>query len=180
MHAATWALAAACKRRDVRAVAQIWKSISPPLRSADAEAYRAEPYVLPGNVDGPRSDTPGKAGWTWYTGSAAWLRKVVMDWVLGLRATPEGLLIDPCPPAELGRVDFVRPWRGRLVRLRFDARQFMPGTTPAVIVNGEPLGGAVLVESAFNAGQAIDVEVSWTGGGTRGTARTVSARRAVV
>ena len=63
MHAATWALAAACKRRDVESVGHIWKSISPALRSGiDAEKYVAEPYVTPGNVDGPLSDTPGKAG----------------------------------------------------------------------------------------------------------------------
>jgi cellobiose phosphorylase len=178
MHAATWALAAACKRRDVQAVGRIWSSISPPIRSADALAYRAEPYVLPGSVDGPRSDTPGRAGWTWYTGSAAWLRKVVMDWVLGLRATPEGLLVDPCPHPELGRVDITRPWRGRAVRLRFDARQFVPGATPSLAVNSEAMDGQLLAESAFDPGEPIDIEVAWNR--TTPIARTVSARRAVV
>jgi cellobiose phosphorylase len=178
MHAATWALAAACKRKDADAVSRIWKSISPPQRSADAEAYRAEPYVLPGNVDGPRSDTPGKAGWTWYTGSAAWLRKVVLDWVIGLRATSQGLLIDPCPVHEMGRVEVGRPWRGRQIRLRFDADGFTPGRAISVVVNGAPVATPVLNESMFKAGERIEVEVSWTGG--KGPARTGSTRRAVV
>ena len=178
MHAATWALAAACRRKDVEAVSRIWNSISPPQRCADAEAYRAEPYVLPGNVDGPRSDTPGKAGWTWYTGSAAWLRKVVFDWVLGLRAVPEGLLIDPCPPAELGWVEVTRLWRGRQVRLRFDARQFAPGAQVSVLVNGVPLDPPVLAEAAFKPSELIDVEVFWTG--EEGSVRTISQRRVVV
>jgi cellobiose phosphorylase len=105
MHAAVWALAAACKRRDIETVERIWRGVSPPLRSADADAYAAEPYVTPGNVDGPLSDTPGRAGWTWYTGSAAWLHRVAVEWVLGVRATWEGLRIDPCPFPALGEVD---------------------------------------------------------------------------
>ena len=104
MHAATWALAAACKRRDIRAVEKIWRSISPPLRSQDADAYLAEPYVCPGNVDGPNSSTPGKAGWTWYTGSAAWLNRVsLLEWIAGMRPGVDGLRIDPCPFPSLGQ-----------------------------------------------------------------------------
>src|SRR5690606_9297785 len=99
---ATWALAAAAKRRDVEAVERIWRGISPPLRGQDADAYFAEPYVLPGNVDGPLSPTPGRAGWTWYTGSAAWLNRVSLEWIVGLRATWEGLRIDPCPFPSMG------------------------------------------------------------------------------
>jgi len=161
MHAATWALAAACRMRDVASVGQIWKSISPPTRCADADTYRAEPYVTPGNVDGPLSDTPGKAGWTWYTGSAAWLRKAVHDWVLGVRATWEGLLIDPCPPAFLGKVEFTRSWRGRSVLVRFDAAQFRPEFPAVVRVNGKLVDRPILREADYPPGQAIEVEVGW-------------------
>lgn len=166
MHAATWALAAACKVRDVSAVSTIWRSVSPALRGADAEAYFAEPYVTPGNVDGPLSDTPGRAGWTWYTGSAAWLNRVSMEWVLGVRPvwteSGEGLMIDPCPPAELGKVSLRRAWRGVAVRVRFDAREFTGG--PArLIVSGQSSSGCVIPSSVLaNAkGGELDVEVKW-------------------
>jgi len=161
MHAATWALAAACKVRDVGSVGKIWKSISPPLRCADAEGYRAEPYVMPGNVDGPLSDTPGRAGWTWYTGSAAWLRKVVMDWVLGIRATWDGLEIDPCPPVGLGIVDVKRLWRGRSVHIRFDSSDFDPSHRPVLTINGVQSDQTVLIESDWKARESIEVEVTW-------------------
>ena len=48
--------------KDVAAATRIWKSVSPALRGLDADGYVAEPYVTPGNVDGPLSDTPGRAG----------------------------------------------------------------------------------------------------------------------
>jgi hypothetical protein len=89
---------------------ELWSLINPIALSATPAAaalYRAEPYVTPGNVDGPLSETPGRAGWTWYTGSAAWLNRVSLDWVLGVRPTWEGLRIDPCVWPELGEVDLV-------------------------------------------------------------------------
>lgn len=151
MHAATWALAAACAMKDVKAVERIWRSISPPLRGQDAEHYVAEPYVTPGNVDGPLSITPGKAGWTWYTGSAAWLNRVSLEWLCGIRPVwlgsqggDAGLLIEPCPPAFLGKVEASRLWRGRQVRVCFNANEYVAGHIPSITINGKAHTGNVL------------------------------------
>lgn len=163
MHAAVWALACAAKRRDARAVEQIWRSISPPLRSgADAERYAAEPYVTPGNVDGPLSDRPGRAGWTWYTGSAAWLNKVSLDWIMGVRADWDGLVIDPCVWPELGECEVVRAWRGRQVRVRFDAREYRPDATPVLTLYSTPLSHNRLEYDSLPPGDPVDIVVVWT------------------
>jgi cellobiose phosphorylase len=161
MHAATWALAAACKRRDVRAVESIWRSISPPLRAGNAEAYYAEPYVTPGNVDGPNSSTPGKAGWTWYTGSAAWLNRVSLEWILGMRPEWEGLRIDPCPFASMGRVSATRLWRGRTVRVSFDADEFSANLPPKLTINGREHAGNLVRADDHPSGQELSIDVSW-------------------
>jgi cellobiose phosphorylase len=109
-HAATWALAAACKRRDRELVGHLLRALNPALK--DPERYAAEPYVLPGNVDGPASPHPGRAGWTWYTGSAQWLHRVVTQWVLGIRPEWDGLCIDPCLPDGWTEARMTRPYRG--------------------------------------------------------------------
>jgi cellobiose phosphorylase len=176
MHAATWALAAACKVRDVENTGRIWRSISPPLRCRDAEGYRAEPYVTPGNVDGPHSDTPGKAGWTWYTGSAAWLHKVALDWMLGVRADWGGLVIDPCPPPDLGPVEVVRRWRGRSARVRFDATRFDPNQSARLWVRGRRLSGNTLVEADWENQNELVIEVTWD---DRSDVASVPAARSV-
>ena len=161
MHAATWALAAAAKRRDAESVRKIWMSVSPPIRGMDAEKYRAEPYVTPGNVDGPLSDTPGKAGWTWYTGSAAWLNRVCLEWVLGVRPQWEGLTIDPVPFVEMGSVDVTRTWRGRKVRVRFESSEFSATAEPRLTVNGKTILGNLLRLDDLSADGENDVAVSW-------------------
>ncbi|MDX2117807.1 MAG: glycosyl transferase family 36 [Planctomycetota bacterium] len=180
MHAATWALLAACKRRDVESVQRIWRSISPPTRGQDAEGYRAEPYVTPGNVDGPLSDLPGRAGWTWYTGSAAWMNRVCLEWVLGIRPTWNGLLVDPCPPAELGRVSATRTWRGVRVNVHFDAREFVPGVLPTLKVNGKPASGNVIVAPEATSGvKSLDIEVHWAAGASTRPVDAAAAGRSL-
>ncbi|MFN0011398.1 MAG: GH36-type glycosyl hydrolase domain-containing protein [Phycisphaerales bacterium] len=173
MHAATWALAAACKRRDQASVAQIWNAISPPERAKGDRAakYWAEPYSTPGNVDGPLSDLPGRAGWTWYTGSAAWLNRIALEWMLGIRPTWGGLLIDPVPTADLGRVSAARTWRGRSVRVSFDAGEFVADRAAAITVNGRSMETNVIspeVLAGVPVGGTLDVVVRWptvAGGG---------------
>lgn len=161
-HAATWALAAACKRREPEAVARIWRSLSPVLRWArDADVYAAEPYVLPGNSDGPLAPAPGRAGWTWYTGSAAWLNRISLEWVLGVRPTWDGLLIDPCPAPEMGEVEAKRLWRGREVTVRFDARRFDPDARPVLRINGSEMDSVIVPETVLPGQARLDIAVSW-------------------
>lgn len=76
-HASTWAVKAFATIGDMDTAWSIYRGMLPPLRAqADPELYAAEPYVMPGNSDGPDSPYPGRAGWTWYTGSAAWMVRV--------------------------------------------------------------------------------------------------------
>jgi cellobiose phosphorylase len=179
-HAATWALAAACKRREPETVASIWRSLSPILRAGrDPDAYAAEPYVLPGNSDGPLAPVPGRAGWTWYTGSAAWLNRISLEWVLGVRPTWDGLLIDPCPAPDMGEVEVVRRWRGTAVRVRFDAAEFSPRVAPSVAVNGRPLGTNTIRGGDIQGESEIEVAVSWGREPLEPVTRTQTGRTAV-
>jgi cellobiose phosphorylase len=76
-HASTWAVKAFAMLGDMETARAIFSGMLPPVRStAGADLYAAEPYVMPGNIDGPDSPYAGRAGWTWYTGSAAWMVRV--------------------------------------------------------------------------------------------------------
>lgn len=97
VHAGCWALLMECllKRKDK--VEYIYKSLNPIFRSKEnPDLYKTEPYVTCGDIYGPNSQNFGQGGWSWYTGSAQWLFKVTLEWVLGIRPTLEGVIIDPC------------------------------------------------------------------------------------
>ena len=120
-HAATWAIAAAAKAKDAALVGRLLDAINPSIK--DPDRYFAEPYVLPGNVDGPDSPHHGRGAWTWYTGSAAWLHRVVAEWVLGVRPEFDGLRIDPCLPPGWDRREHDAPVARRGVGDRDRARR---------------------------------------------------------
>jgi cellobiose phosphorylase len=155
-HAAVWAIAAAAKLGDAELVARLLTAIDP--SNKDPERYWAEPYVLPGNVDGPASSHHGRAGWTWYTGSAAWLPRVVSEWVLGVRPTWEGLRFDPCLPAGWRRASMRRPWRGATLFVTIERVDGMDGLS--VDVDGEPMDGCVLREPP-EPGSEVRIEVRY-------------------
>ena len=115
-HAATWAVWAFSKIKDSKNTFEAYKRINPILNGLQPDKYVAEPYVTPGNIDGPDSPDYGMGGWTWYTGSASWLQKVIVDWILGVRASEKGLIIDPCIPND---------WKSFKVKRNFRNKTFM-------------------------------------------------------
>jgi cyclic beta-1,2-glucan synthetase len=63
-----------------------------------AERYRVEPYAVAADVY-RLPERVGQGGWTWYTGSAAWMYRVWIEEVLGMKIRGEGLVIDPVIPS---------------------------------------------------------------------------------
>jgi cellobiose phosphorylase len=141
-HAAVWAIAAAAKVKDPALVERLLTAINP--SNKDPESYWAEPYVLPGNVDGPQSPLHGRAGWTWYTGSAAWLPRIVSEWVLGVRPTWDGLLFDPCLPTSWTEARMTRPWRGATLEIHITRDGSLPRGSAIATADGHPMPGNLL------------------------------------
>lgn len=110
-HAAAWVAWAFAELGDGNRAGRLFRYLDPVLKSDSREAaelYRVEPYVSAADVyAGP--EHAGRGGWTWYTGSAAWLYRLGLEAILGIRFRPGALCIDPCVPAS---------WPGFRVRHR--------------------------------------------------------------
>src|SRR4029077_1623679 len=92
-HAATWLAFAHARNGDGARAERIFRLLNPILKAPsaeDAERYRVEPYVLAGDVYSV-SPFVGRGGWTWYTGAAAWMWRVGVEAILGLRRKDAGL-----------------------------------------------------------------------------------------
>jgi len=61
--------------------------------------YKAEPYVVAADVYAVSPHT-GRGGWTWYTGSAGWMYRLIMESLLGIRLKVDKLRFAPCLPAD--------------------------------------------------------------------------------
>jgi len=91
---------------------EMYSNMCPAKRGVKPELYCTEPYVMPGNVDGPQSPYFGRGGWSWYTGSAAWMFRISTEWILGVRPSRNGLIIDPCIPSAWNGFSVKRVFRG--------------------------------------------------------------------
>lgn len=99
-HAAMWAVLAFAKLGQGKKAVDLFTLLNPinhALSRADAERYKVEPYVIAADV---YSIAPhiGRGGWTWYTGSAAWMYRAGVEGILGIRREGSFLIIAPSIP----------------------------------------------------------------------------------
>ena len=79
-HGACWLLLALIRLGDGERAHRALRMLLPPYHSDSPESarrYRVEPYVMAGDVY-TLPGQAGRGGWTWYTGSAAWLYGAVL------------------------------------------------------------------------------------------------------
>jgi len=143
-HAAVWAIWAFALNKEPGVAFDIYKKLNPVFNGMDPVKYSSEPYVTPGNIDGPDSPNYGMGGWSWYTGSAAWFQKIIVDWILGVRATEAGLLIDPCIPEEWDHYSVKRTFRGTIYNLVFDNSRHKQTGLMYIEINGVKIEGNII------------------------------------
>jgi cellobiose phosphorylase len=156
-HAATWSVWAYSLIGQPERAYQAYSRICPPNRSADIDTYKAEPYVTPGNIDGPLSEFYGRGGWTWYTGSAQWLHRVATHWILGIRPQADGLLVAPSIPAHWDGFKVRRTFRGAVYQIEVANPQHVNSGIRSVSVDGQPYASNLLPVFANGSAHTINI-----------------------
>jgi cellobiose phosphorylase len=101
-HAAIWAVMAFATLGDQRRSWDLFNLINPINHSStpeDAKRYRVEPYVAAADVYAVEPHI-GRGGWTWYTGSAGWMYRLILESLLGVRLEVDTLHFAPCLPVD--------------------------------------------------------------------------------
>ena len=99
-HAAIWTLIAFSMLGDGERAGELFSLLNPINHSstrAGLHKYKVEPYVAVGDVYAVPPHT-GRGGWTWYTGSAGWMYRAGVEYILGFKLRGNKLQIDPCVP----------------------------------------------------------------------------------
>ncbi|NLY90048.1 MAG: glycosyl transferase [Firmicutes bacterium] len=100
-----------------------YKRIAPAYREEISDVHRLEPYVYAQMIAGDDSKRHGEAKNSWLTGTAAWNYVAITQYILGVRPDFDGLIIDPCLPAELNTVKITRNFRGVCFQITIDNRK---------------------------------------------------------
>ncbi len=100
-HGALWSVIAFAMLGDGDKAGEVFSLLNP-INHANTRAgihrYKVEPYVACADVYSMPPHV-GRGGWTWYTGSAGWMYRAGLEWILGFRLRGKTLLIDPCIPS---------------------------------------------------------------------------------
>ena len=129
-HAAVWAAMAFAEQGDSQRAWELFDMLNPIQHAKSAQAvgiYKAEPYVVAGDVYA-LSPHAGRSGWTWYTGSAAWLYRFILESLLGLQVEGDTLRLRACPPSH---------WEGYTLSYRYRTTLYRIQVRPTAAV--EPL-----------------------------------------
>ncbi len=133
-HAAIWAIWAWALLGEGGRVGELLRLISPVRHGARAsERYRVEPYVIAADVY-TATGHEGRGGWTWYTGSAAWLYRLGVEQLLGLRREGASLTIEPRLPPE---------WPGYEATYSYGSASYT-----ITVERGGEVAGAITVDGA--------------------------------
>ena len=99
-HAAAWVIIAFAKLGDGDKAWELFELINPINHThnlREYSRYKAEPYVVAADVYAVYPHT-GRGGWSWYTGSAGWVYRAGIEYILGFQKQGETLTINPCIP----------------------------------------------------------------------------------
>ena len=120
-HAGVWAAMAQAQRGDAEAAYRYFSYLSPAHRSRHptrGPAYEIEPYVMAGDVY-TAPPYVGRGGWSWYTGSAAWMHRAAIESIFGFAQHGDELSFTPCLPAGWNDAEIVLTREDRKLRVLF-------------------------------------------------------------
>ncbi len=135
-HAAVWATMAFAELGDAKKAWELLGLINP-IHHGDSPAaiatYKVEPYVVAADVYAVAPHT-GRGGWTWYTGSAGWMYRLIVESLLGLRRKGNTLRIAPCIPADWPAYTMEYCYGNAVYRI--SVTQMTDGSEGSVMVDG--------------------------------------------
>lgn len=104
-----------------------------------------EPYAVTNMYLGPENESrAGQSVVPWFTGTAGWLFRCVVEMMLGVRADYDGLRIEPCLPREWKTASIRRRYRNAVYRIEIRNPRGLQTGNAVVHFDGRPLAGTVL------------------------------------
>ena len=115
--------------------------INPSARETISEIHRCEPYVYTQMIAGRDAPTYGEAKNSWLSGTAAWNYVAITQWILGIRASLDGLEISPVVPTGWQGFKAKRIFRGVTYHITVERKG--PGNIISMWADGKPVSGIV-------------------------------------
>jgi len=141
-HPAAWLIQAECLLGRGDAAYDYYRTLLPDR--VDSDIFVAEPYVYSQYITSDEHEGAGRASHSWQTGTAAWMYRVSFDYILGIRPTYAGLLIDPVIPSSWPGFKAERVFRGTRYFIEVENPDGVESGVGSIAVDGHPIEGSIL------------------------------------
>ncbi len=119
-----------------------YKRICPSVREAISEVHRCEPYVYAQTIAGHEAPTEGEAKNSWLTGTAAWNFVAITQYILGIRPSFNGLMVQPVFPADWKEINATRLFRNVQYEIHF--QRIGAGNSVEINVDGKKIESTII------------------------------------
>lgn len=123
---------------------ETYSKICPAYIEDISEIHRTEPYVYSQMIAGKDAVHHGEAKNSWLTGTAAWTFLSASQYILGVRPSLDGLMIDPCLPAQFKELKVSRTFRGTVYNITIKNPSNAQKGIKKLIVDGVEVAGNVI------------------------------------
>ena len=145
-HAAVWTATAFAQMGEHERAWELFALLNPIHHSATPETlatYQVEPYVVAADVYAAAPHT-GRGGWTWYTGAAAWMYRLLIESLLGANLEGTRLRLTPCLPQAWPSFRIHYRYRQAIYHICVSRLAADAPDAPQLTLDGEPLPGNIL------------------------------------
>jgi len=154
-HPNPWAVIAECMLGRGDRAYKFYCAMLPYNQNDTIEIREAEPYSYCQFVMGKDHARHGQARHPWLTGSAGWFYLAATQWILGVRPTFTGLVIDPCIPKSWSGFQVTRLWRGATYHITVRNPNGVSKGVASIELNGQPVTDPIPPQERNSANQVV-------------------------
>ena len=118
-----------------------FRKICPSYTEANSALHKVEPYVYSQMIAGKDAAKPGEAKNSWLTGTAAWNWYAITQFILGIKPSYNGLIVDPCICSEWKEYTVRRRFRGSSYEITVQNPSGVCRGIVSMTVDGVPVEG---------------------------------------
>jgi cellobiose phosphorylase len=127
---------------------EYYLQVNPAAKNDIIEQYEIEPYCYAQNILGDEHPQFGLGRNSWLSGTASWMFQAASKYILGLRPTCRGLMIDPCVPAQWKEFSVKRIFRSATYKITFKNPSAVCKGVKEIIAGGEKINGNIVPVAA--------------------------------
>jgi cellobiose phosphorylase len=145
-HAAIWAVMAFAELGQTERAWELFAQLNPIRQALDpeqADRYKIEPYVVAADIYAVAPHI-GRGGWSWYTGSAGWMYRLIVETLLGVRLEADHLRVNPRLPREWASLTLHYRYRDTFYHIQVTRTETEQAPPVQVLVDGQEQADGII------------------------------------